>query len=376
MKYVVQEVPMLSANEEEVTLAVWLKDEGEFVRKGQEIAQIESTKAVEDVIAEADGYLFHLVEMGQKVRIGSPFAVIAEENDSAVKDKVDIRAVKPETEMPGSERKWTKKAAIMAKKHGLDIESIPAVGVTQVADVLNFVKHGARRDEVLAEFDEDAYFGKKGERVLLLGGGRGAVQVIDAILRSDRQKVAGILDDNESLRGEKILGIEILGPISMVHELWKQKQFDSLAITFSNALDKRAALYEDLVSDGLPFTNIIDRSVQIHANGEIGSGNIIIANCRIGACAVIGNNNFLSAYVNLEHHNVLGNHCTFGPGVFTSSRVQIDDKVKFGTGIFIEPGIKIGSESIISSGSILTLDIPEKSIVKKQLDLKVQARKF
>jgi acetyltransferase-like isoleucine patch superfamily enzyme len=62
--------------------------------------------------------------------------------------------------------------------------------------------------------------------------------------------------------------------------------------------------------------------------------------------------------------------------VFTSSRVQIDDKVKFGTGIFIEPGIKIGSESIISSGSILTLDIPEKSIVKKQLDLKVQPRKL
>jgi sugar O-acyltransferase (sialic acid O-acetyltransferase NeuD family) len=353
MKYVVQEVPMLSANEEEVTLAVWLKDEGEFVKKGQEIAQIESTKAVEDVTADADGYLFHLVEMGRKVRIGSPFAVIAEENDSAVKDEIEIKEV-----------------------NGLDIESIPAIGMVQVADVINFVRHGARRDEDLAEFDENVYFGNKGERVLLLGGGRGAVQVIDAILRGDRQKIAGILDDNESLHGEKILGIEILGPISMVHELWKQKKFDSLAITFSYALERRAALYEELVSDGLPFTNIIDRSVQIHANGEIGTGNIIIANCRIGACAVIGNNNFLSAYVNLEHHNVLGNHCTFGPGVFTSSRVQIDDKVKFGAGIFIEPGIKIGSESIISSGSILTLDIPEKSIVKKQLDLKVQPGKL
>jgi sugar O-acyltransferase (sialic acid O-acetyltransferase NeuD family) len=376
MKYVVQEVPMLSANEEEVTLAVWLRDEGEFVKKGQEIAQVESTKAVEDVNADADGYLFHLVEMGQKVRIGSPFAVIAEDNDSSVKDKIEIKEVKLETEPPGSERKWTKKAAIMAKKHGLDIESIPAVGVTQVADVINFVMHGSRRDEDLAEFDENVYFGKKGERILLLGGGRGAVQVIDAVLRGDRQEIAGILDDNESLHGQKILGIEILGPISMVPELWKQKRFDALAITFSNALEKRAALYEKLVSDGLPFTNIIDRSVQIHANGEIGRGNIIIANCRIGACAVIGNNNFLSAYVNLEHHNVLGSHCTFGPGVFTSSRVQIDDKVKFGTGIFIEPGIKIGSESIISSGSILTLDVPEKSIVKNKLDVKVRPRKF
>jgi len=375
MNFVIQKVPMLSANEEEVTLAVWLRDEGELVKKGQEIAQIESTKAVEDVNAEIDGYLFHLVEMGQKVRIGSPFAVIAEENDSSVKDKIEVEKVTPETSEAGKEeRRWTKKAAILAKKHGLDIQAIPAVGVVQEADVWNFVKRGARRDEELALPDEDAFFGKRGERIVLLGGGRGAVQVIDAILGTDRQKVVGILDDNRGLHGEKILGFEILGPISMLHELWDKKEFDKLAITFSNDLGRRAALYEELAGQGLPFANIIDRSVRIHSNVEIGTGNVIIANCRIGACAIMGNNNFLSAYINIEHHNVLGDHCTFGPGVFTSSRVQIDNRVKFGTGIFIEPGIHVGSESVISSGSILTVDVPERSIVKKQMDLRIQTR--
>jgi len=58
----------------------------------------------------------------------------------------------------------------------------------------------------------------------------------------------------------------------------------------------------------------------------------------------------------------------------TSSRVQIGDKVKFGTGIFIEPGIKIGTNSIISSGSIITFDVPENSVVKKHVDLKITKR--
>ena len=84
---------------------------------------------------------------------------------------------------------------------------------------------------------------------------------------------------------------------------------------------------------------------------------------------MIGNNNFLSAYTNIEHHNILGDHCTFGPGIFTSSRVKIDNHIKFGTGIFIEPGVSIGSDSIVSSGSVLVKNVDEKTIVKKQNDL-------
>jgi sugar O-acyltransferase (sialic acid O-acetyltransferase NeuD family) len=386
MSYTVHYMRMISANEEEVTLAVWLRDEGEYVKKGQEIAQIESTKAVEDVFAEDDGYLFYLVEMGEKVPISSPYAVISKENDSSVKKLVEKEKIRLEkTSDDKADRRWTKKAAILARKKKIDIESIPAAGIIQEADVLNFIKRGAPSADVndlvadvypgnIQERVTDVYSGDIQERVILLGGGRGAVQVIDSIQRGNRQKAVGILDDNESLHGKKIMGVDILGSIDMVHELWENKKFDALAITFSNALEKRAALYEKLSVLGLPFTNVIDPTVQIHSNVSIGTGNVIIANCRIGACAIIGNNNFFSAYINLEHHNVLGNHCTFGPGVFTSSRVQIDDRVKFGTGIFIEPGVRIGAESIISSGSILTTNVDERSIVKKRKDLIVQKR--
>ena len=366
MKYYPLEVPLLSANEEEITLAVWLVENGEKVSKGQEIAQLESTKAVEDYLAPQDGYLYYQIEQGAIIKVGNYFAIISETEDSSAVDKIPAPEEDSGEGDGKDKRKWTRKAAILAKKHGIDIESISATGIVQEADVLNYIKQGASAESQVNDLVEDVYRGNVNERVLLLGGGRGAVQVIDAILRGGKQKIAGILDDNEAVHGKTIMGFKILGAISKVHELWKAKAFDALVISFSNALKARAALYEELTAVGIPFTNVIDPSVQIHSNVHLGTGNVIIANCRVGACAKVGNNNFFSAYVNLEHHNLLGNHCTFGPGVFTSSRVQIDDLVKFGTGVFIEPGITIGAESIILSGSILIKNVPEKTLVRKK----------
>ena len=374
MKYYIQKVPMISVNDEEVNLVSWIKSKGDYVKKGEPICELESSKAIIEVESEKEGYIFPLIDENEKAKIGEPLVIISSEKDIDV-DKI-LKEIYPKIdENVGSSKKWTKKAEILAKKYGINIEDIPAIGVIQEADVINYLKKGiSKKREEIEDLVRDIYPGNLKEKILILGGGRGCVQVLDAILRSERHEVVGILDDNESLHGKKILGIKILGPISLVYELREKGIFDKLVISFSNDIDKRAELYESLKKQGFSFTNIIDRTVQIHSNVEIGTGNVIMANCRIGSCSIIGDNNFLSAFVNIEHHNIVGSHCTFGPGVMTSSRVQIGDKVKFGTGIFIEPGIKIGTNSIISSGSIITFDVPENSVVKKHVDLKITKR--
>jgi acetyltransferase-like isoleucine patch superfamily enzyme len=170
------------------------------------------------------------------------------------------------------------------------------------------------------------------------------------------------------------MGVKVIGTIKEVINLYRAHVFDAAVITFSNDLMARARVFEELIAQEVPFVNVIDPSVRIHSNVCLGVGNVIIANSRIGACTIIGNNNFFSAFTNIEHHNVIGSHCTFGPGVMTSSRVIIEDKVRFGTGIFIEPGVTIGKESIIASGSIITMDIPPRSIVKSKVTVVVRRR--
>jgi sugar O-acyltransferase (sialic acid O-acetyltransferase NeuD family) len=374
MRYYIQKVPMISVNDEEVKLVSWIKFKGDFVKRGEPICEIESSKAVVEIEAEEEGYLFPLVEEDKVLKVGSPFAIISLEKE------IDFERVLKEIYLPSSEemqgsKKWTKKAEILAKKYGVSIEEIPATGVIQEADVINYIKKDfTKRKEDVEDLVKDIYPGNLKERVIVLGGGEGCIQVIDAIYGSKTQEIVGILDDNKSLHGKKVLGIKILGPISLLDELQEKNLFDKIIISFTSDIERRAELYENLEKRGFAFTNVIDRTVQIHSNVKMGTGNVILSYCKIGSCSIVGDNNFLSAFVNIEHHNVIGSHCTFGPGVMTSGRVQIGDKVKFGTGIFIEPGVKIGSNSIISSGSILTFGIPENSIVKKHIDLKVTKR--
>jgi sugar O-acyltransferase (sialic acid O-acetyltransferase NeuD family) len=207
---------------------------------------------------------------------------------------------------------------------------------------------------------------------MVLGAGRGAVQVVDAIFRQREHRPVGLLDDDTSNHGKTLLGVPILGRLDEAVELHKQRKYDALIISFSNDQEARHRIYQRFSEAGIPFGNVIDPEATIHTNVMLGTGNVILANCRLGSCAAIGNNNFLSAYVNIEHHSVLGDSCTFGPGVMTSSRVVIGSHVRFGTGVFIEPGVMVGDRCVIASGSILTANVEPDSAVKSMVQTVVR----
>ena len=370
-------VPQVGVNDEFVLVVEWLKSPGDLVKKGEHVGSIETSKAVVEVEAEADGHFRPLADADEQVAVDAPLYVLTESPDDPI-DHVVAEKEKHQRarddEVP-SDRRWTKKAEMLARKHGIDIEEIPAVGLLQVADVEQYLKSASRSPAMAGDVIDGVYSMNRAERILVIGGGRGAVQVLDIIHAARSQRVIGIVDDNRSAKGKTLMGVEVLGTTDLVRDLHSDGRFDAAIIAFSNNLEARAKTFEKLASSGIPFTNVIDPSVTIHSNVSLGTGNVFIANCRIGACAQIGDNNFLSAYINIEHHNVLGSHCTFGPGVLTSSRVWIGDRVRFGTGIFIEPGVKIGSDCIVASGSILTADVPDNSIVKAKVDVVVRQRR-
>ena len=68
----------LSPTMEEGRLVKWHKQEGDAVKVGETLAEVETDKAVMDLIARADGVLRQVaVTDGQTVPVGSVVAVIA-----------------------------------------------------------------------------------------------------------------------------------------------------------------------------------------------------------------------------------------------------------------------------------------------------------
>ncbi|HLI10683.1 MAG TPA: biotin/lipoyl-containing protein [Alphaproteobacteria bacterium] len=379
--------PTISANEDAVTLTEWLKPAGSAVRRGEPVCTVETTKANIEIEAEVDGFLHPVAQIGARVAVGAPLAVLT---DRAEDDPAALLAMAGGGVAP--ERRWTKKAAITARRLGIDLAALAArspgkvlgeedVLAAQAAHVtpstaapppVAVASAPAGRPEDLLE---DRYGEDRPERILLLGGGAGAgVITLDALARLPRQRAVGILDRNPNTHGKTVAGVPVLGPVERAAELWKAGLCDSVIILFTDSNEERAALFERLRAEGVPFANVIDPSVERRSHVRLGQGNLIMANCFLAACATLGDNNFLASHTCIEHHAVVGSHCTFGPRTTTAGAVKIGDRVKTGMAVAIEPYVSIGSDSLIASGCVITRDVPAGSAVKAQQGYTVRPR--
>ncbi len=89
-------VPSPGESITQVQLANWLVEDGEYVEKDQEIAEIDSDKATLSISADADGKIEISVEAGETIDVGTTIASI----DTGAEGKPKIKAeVKIETEI-------------------------------------------------------------------------------------------------------------------------------------------------------------------------------------------------------------------------------------------------------------------------------------
>src|SRR5207245_4597952 len=91
-------MPQLSDTMTEGTVIKWNKKEGERVKAGEEIADIETDKATMPMESFESGTLaFIAVPQGQKVKVGALLAVIAtaKEDPAEIKKQFSSRAASP-----------------------------------------------------------------------------------------------------------------------------------------------------------------------------------------------------------------------------------------------------------------------------------------
>ncbi len=121
-------MPKMGDGMEEGTINVWLKQEGDQVKEGEPIAEIETDKANVEISAYETGILSKIiVQVGETVAVGE---VIARIGDSVAEPVVEAPAeASAEGASAGGERvKASPLARRMAAELGLDIARIPGTG--------------------------------------------------------------------------------------------------------------------------------------------------------------------------------------------------------------------------------------------------------
>ncbi len=354
-------LPVTEVNSSAFNLVEWLAADGSTVTSGQKVAVAETTKAIYDVEAPAAGVLGHALAVGQSGEFQKPFAFIFA--DAAAYQAWKNQPVAAPVQKSGANFQATAKAAALAQSAGLDLAAIDAHGqliTLQMVEAELARRAAAAGGAALAPLPSAP--GVK--RIVLVGAGLGATQVLDILSHDKTVAAVAMFDDNRALWRQLQHGLPVLGGSQEMKAVFDAGGFDAAIIAVGTSVAARVKLRKLCEGFGIPLANAIDPSCRIGLHAKLGSGNIFNAFCFVGTHAVIGDNNFFSSFTSIEHHCEFGSEIATGPGCKFSGCVKVRDRVRLGTGIYVQPHVEIGADVQVASGAVIVASVPEKHAVK------------
>src|SRR5688500_2737331 len=150
-------VPTVGESISEVTIANWLKKDGDLVKLDEVIAELESDKATFELTAQNEGILKIVKQAGETVPVGEVICEIESNGQAPASPKEEEKPAK--TEGAKAEASESPKPAAGKPTGAIKEMKVPAVGesITEVSISTWLKKDGdyVRLDEVIAEVESD-----------------------------------------------------------------------------------------------------------------------------------------------------------------------------------------------------------------------------
>ncbi|WP_406108473.1 biotin/lipoyl-containing protein [Micromonospora globbae] len=356
-------VPTSDVNSEHGVLVAWFVDDGAKVEAGTPLAEIETSKAVLEVAAPEAGIVLHLADPLQEVPLSEPIAMLFEtpaDLAAYAREREARAAAAAETPPPV---RASVKAVRRAQELGVDLAALRLDRLVTVKDVEEAAGHGVDEGALPAPLEA----GPGVQRIVLIGGGLGATQVLDILSGSQTQRVVAVVDDDRQRWGAEVNGVPVVGGSDRLRSLFAEGAYDAAIVAISTSVEARRRFREACAEAGIPLANAVDPTAKIATDVVLGQGNVICAFSHLGTGVRMGDNNFLSAYNSFDHHSRIGSDNSTGPSCVSSGKVTVGDRVRLGTGIFIEPHVVLGDDVAVASGAVIVRSVPAGHAVKTKI---------
>ena len=143
-------IPSVGESVTQVTIAAWLKEDGDYVEMDEAVAELESDKATVELNAEKSGILKILIEEGEDVEIGVTVATI--DTDAAAPEGTPAEA--PEAAAPKAETPAPKAEASKETTSYASGTPSPAAGKILAEKGINTsAVHGTGKDGRITKYD-------------------------------------------------------------------------------------------------------------------------------------------------------------------------------------------------------------------------------
>lgn len=186
------------------------------------------------------------------------------------------------------------------------------------------------------------------------GFGREVAWLIEEINKSHRQwNIVGFVDDNQLIQDSEINGYNVVGDID-----WLIKQNLYVVNAIGDPLIKKKVINR-LQDSNNQYPVLIHPSVICSDRVKIGEGSIVCAGSIITVNIEIGKHVIVNLDCTIGHDAIIEDYSTILPSVNISGNVIIKECVSLGTGTAIIQGIKVGQNTIVGAGAVITKDLPD-----------------
>jgi sugar O-acyltransferase (sialic acid O-acetyltransferase NeuD family) len=193
--------------------------------------------------------------------------------------------------------------------------------------------------------------------IFIVGAGAHGRVVLD-ILRDAGEESIRFADDGQQLWGQQVNGATV---VSFQETLEREPGSIGFVVSLGRPL-VRLALCGRIRGRGHVLLNAIHPRAVVEPSAAMGTGNMISANAVVNSNARLGDSVLVNTMTIVEHD------CVVEDGVSLSARTCLSGKASVGRGAFlcagvlVLPRVHIGAEAVIGAGSVVTADVPEKTL--------------
>ena len=190
------------------------------------------------------------------------------------------------------------------------------------------------------------------KKLAIIGAGSLGIMTLDVVLKEGVYSVKDIvfIDDGKD-KNEMIYGVTVIGDSNIIADLDTNIYDFVIAVADNNARKKIAEMYD------IPYVTVIHPHASVSEFAKIGIGNIILPNVTIDPEAIIHNHVILNKNTSIGHNVEMEDFSQASPGCQLGG--LIGECTFLGLGATLLPNIKIGRQSIVGAGAVVTKDLPD-----------------
>ena len=354
-------VPKLNENDDEV-IVVELADG--YIEPGQALFSVETSKAVQEVEAEAAGFVLWNAQVGDRIAVLSELGWLfatEEERDGWTTDPPSS-----EVAAPAGDRLATEPARRLAAELGVALDDVPGSGIVRESDVRALADGGGAAEPA----DEVPTLGRLSDE-------------LRARLREDAASIAALPSD-EKIALYREHGAEIGERVALGRGTLINAQFVEIGADTSIAEDvlvrARRFTIGELGQIGAScrfFCRdfVAGDVVTLRWNVAVVDGQGGIHDCRIGDLCFVA----YDTYLNTDRDVTLGERVCLSPGArlythrkwlealdgypFSYAPVSIGERSWLGPGSLILPGVVLDAEVTVMANSVVASNAPRGALL-------------